>query len=274
MISAQDVKKLRDMTGAGMMDCKKALVESEGNIEAAIDYLRKKGQKVSAKRADRDANEGVIVSKSSDDHKTSAIVEVNCETDFVARNEDFLSFAQSVTDLVLEAKPADNDALLALDFNGMTLGDAVTEMVGKIGEKIQVRRFHLLTSTDGTVVSYIHPGSKLGVLVEMDDTAKAHDAGRDIAMQVAAMNPVAAKRDEVDQSLVQKEMEIARDAAIQDGKPENIVEKIATGKVERYFKDHVLVEQAFVKDSSQTVGEMLKANETDIRQFVRFALGG
>jgi len=274
MISAQDVKKLRDMTGAGMMDCKKALVESEGNIEAAIDYLRKKGQKVSAKRADRDANEGVIVSKSTDDHKTSAIVEVNCETDFVARNEDFLTFAQKVTDLVLSARPADNDALLALDFDGTPLGDVVTEMVGKIGEKIQVRRFHLLSSDDGTVVSYIHPGSKLGVLVEMDDTAKAHEAGRDIAMQVAAMNPVAAKREEVDQSLVQKEMEIARDAAIQEGKPENIVEKIATGKVERYFKDHVLVEQAFVKDSSQTVGEMLKASETDIRQFVRFALGG
>lgn len=255
------------------MDCKKALVESEGDFETAIDYLRKKGQKVSAKRADRDANEGVVVSKSTEDNKTSAIVEVNCETDFVARNDDFLAFANGVADLVLSSRPADNDALLALDFGGKPLGDAVTDMIGKIGEKIQVRRFQLLSSDGGTVVSYIHPGAKLGVLVEMEDTENAQTAGRDVAMQVAAMNPVAAKREEVDQSLVNKEMEIARDAAIQEGKPENIVEKIATGKVERYFKDNVLFEQAFVKDSSQTVGEMLKSNGTDIRQFIRFALG-
>ncbi len=274
MISAQDVKKLRDMTGAGMMDCKNALKESNGDFEEAIDFLRKKGQKVSAKRADRDANEGVIISKSTDDYKTAVILEVNCETDFVARNDDFIGFASDIADLVMAERPTDQDALNALQLGEKTVADAVTDMIGKIGEKIQVKKFHIMDSADGATVTYIHPGARLGVLVEMDDTANAQAAGRDIAMQVAAMSPIATRREEVDTALVEKEREIAVEAAKQEGKPEKILERIATGKVERYYKDNVLVEQAFVKDSSQTVGEMLKSKESDIRTFVRFALGG
>ncbi|MEM1054781.1 MAG: translation elongation factor Ts [Bacteroidota bacterium] len=273
-ITAQDVKRLREATGVGMMDCKKALVETDGDFDAAIELLRKKGQKVAAKRADRDATEGVVATAQTEDGTAAAMVEVNCETDFVARNEDFTAFAQSIADLALAERPADRDALLALSLNGQTVAEAITEKTGQIGEKIDVRRVSVLSAENGQIVDYIHPGAKLGVLVEMAGEGELSEAGRDVAMQAAAMNPVAATRDDVPQDVQDKEREIGREQARAEGKPEQILDKIAEGKLNRYFKDNVLVEQPFVKDSSMTVQKMLESKGAELKQFVRFALGG
>ncbi len=273
-ISAQDVKRLREATGVGMMDCKKALTEANGDFDAAIDLLRKKGQKVAANRADRDATEGVIATAATPDGRAGVLVEVNSETDFVARNEEFVTFAQKIADLVLAERPADDAALRALTLDGQSVGDALTGMTGKIGEKIDVRRFAVVEAADGAhVVSYIHPGAKLGVLVEMTG-ADVAEAGRDVAMQAAAMNPVAATRAEVPQDIQDKELEIGREQARAEGKPEGMLDQIAQGKLGRYFKDNVLVEQPFVKDSSMTVQKMLDAKGATLTRFVRFALGG
>ncbi len=281
-ISAQDVKRLRDTTGVGMMDCKKALAEANGDFDTAIELLRKKGQKVADKRADREASEGVITTATTDDHRVGVIAEVNSETDFVARNDDFVGFAERITALILRERPAGLDALKALGFEGgRTLGEAVTDMTGKIGEKIDVRRFEIVEAASGNqIVSYIHPGAKLGVLVEMQGeggSARSNgvaEAGRDVAMQVAAMNPVAANRDEVPDEVKQKELEIGRETARNEGKPDHILDKIATGKLERFYKDNVLVDQPFVKDSSMTVKEMLAKGGTDVVRYVRYGLGG
>lgn len=273
-ISAQDVKRLRDMTGVGMMDCKKALAEADGDFDKAVDLLRKKGQKVAAKRAEREANEGLIVTAIADDNSAGAIAEVNCETDFVARNADFVDFANRIAALVLQERPDDLEALQSLSFEGgRSVAEAVTDMTGKIGEKIDVRRFVLLESQGGKIISYIHPGARLGVLVEITGDGRAQEAGVDVAMQVAALNPVATRPDEVPEEVREKEMEIAREAARNEGKPDNIIDRIAQGKLERFYKDNVLVEQPFVKDSSMTVKEMLKQADVDVQRFVRFALG-
>ena len=273
-ISAADVKKLREATGVGMMDCKKALQEANGDFDAAIDLLRTKGQKVAAKRADRDAKEGIVATGTTDDGATAILVEVNCETDFVARNEDFQAFAEEIAALVLSEKPADRDALMSVAMkDGRTVEDALTDMTGKIGEKIDVRRTVVMTSGAGKVVSYIHPGARLGVLVDISGSGDVESAGRDVAMQVAALNPVATRREEVPQDVQDKEMEIARQTAIEEGKPEQIIDRIATGKLDRYFKDNVLLEQPFVKDSSMSVGDMLKGANAEVATFVRFALG-
>ncbi len=273
-ISAKDVKRLRDMTGVGMMDCKKALEEAKGDFDAAVELLRKKGQKVAAKRADREANEGLVVASLSDDEKKGALAEINCETDFVARNDDFERFTDRIAQLVLAKEPDDLDALLALGFDGgKTVEQALVELTGKIGEKIEIRRFAVLTSEGGRIVSYIHPGSRLGVLVDMQGNGQLVEAGTDVAMQVAAMNPIATTTDDVPDELKEKELDIAREAAKNEGKPEHIIDRIAEDKLERYFKDHVLLEQPFVKDSSMTVKEMLSDAGVDIRRFVRYALG-
>lgn len=273
-ISAKDVKRLRDMTGVGMMDCKKALEEAEGDFDKAVDLLRKKGQKVAAKRADRDANEGLIVTALSGDNRVAAMAEINCETDFVARNDEFAAFAERIVESILEKQPDSLDELNAIEFKGSkTVGESVVELTGKIGEKIDVRRFAILKSSGGRVVSYIHPGSRLGVLVDVKGNGQVEDAGLDVAMQVAALNPVATRTDEVPQELKDKELEIAREAAKAEGKPDHIIDRIAEGKLERYFKDHVLVEQPFVKDSSMTVKEMLKQSGVDVERFIRYALG-
>lgn len=273
-ISAKEVKKLRDITGVGMMDCKKALVETDGDVDQAIDLLRKTGQKIAAKRADREANEGLIVTSSTEDGKTAVLVEVNCETDFVARNDEFQTFAKGLADKVLEDRPANRDAFLTSAYNSAgTVKDALVQLTGKIGEKIEVRKLVTLSSEEGSVVSYIHPGSRLGVLVDINGVGDLLATGRDVAMQVAALNPVATRRDDVPGDVKEKEMEIAREAAVMDGKPERIIEKIAAGKLERYYKDHVLLEQPFVKDSSQTVTQMLEGASAEVSSFVRFALG-
>lgn len=273
-ISAQDVKRLREITGVGMMDCKAALAEAGGDFDAAIDILRKKGQKVAAKRADREAKEGLIVAAVSPDGRRGALAEVNCETDFVARNEEFSAFASDVAALVLEKLPEDISELRSLPYkDGRTLGDTIMDLTGKIGEKIDVRRFHVLSVDQGQVVAYIHPGSRLGVLVDVRGGDDAEAVGRDVAMQVAALNPIAAMRDEVPEDVRRKEMEIARDAARNEGKPEQILDRIAQGKLERYYKDNVLLEQPFVKDASVTVKDMLKSRNAAVTQFARFALG-
>ena len=274
-IKAQDVKELREATGVGMMDCKKALVEADGDFDKAIEILRTKGQKVAAKRADRDATEGAIVTATTSDGATGVIAEVNCETDFVARNSDFTDFAQKVADALLKARPAGVGEAQSVEIDGRPLADALTDMTGKIGEKVDVRRFEIVEAGDGgTVVDYIHPGAKLGVLVEMTGTGALEEPGRDVAMQAAAMNPVAATRADVPQDLQDKEREIGKEQARAEGKPDQILDKIAEGKLTRYFKDNVLVEQPFVKDSSMTVQQMLDKSGAGLTRFVRFALGG
>lgn len=274
-ISAKDVKRLRDVTGVGMMDCKKALQEADGDFDAAIDILRKKGQKVAAKRADREAKEGVVATATSGDGTTGVLVEVNCETDFVARNEDFQAFADEIAQTILEERPTDLDALRALPYGDgeRTIEQAITDLTGKIGEKIDVRRFAIVTSEGGQVVPYVHPGARLAVLVDAQGNGNAEEAGRDVAMQVAALNPVATRREEVPEEVKEKEMEIGRETARNENKPEHIIDRIAQGKLERYYKDNVLVEQPFVKDASMSVSDMLKKADVQVQRFVRFALG-
>ncbi len=257
-----------------MMDCKKALEEADGDFDAAIDLLRKKGQKVAAKRADREAKEGLIVTAVSADGGKGALAEVNCETDFVARNDEFQAFAREIADLVLANHPASLDDLKATPLSsGRTVGEALTDLTGKIGEKIDVRRFAYLSSEGGQVISYLHPGSRLGVLVEVTGSGNLAEVGRDVAMQVAALSPVAATRDEVSEEMRNKELEIGREAARNEGKPENMLDRIAQGKLERFYKDNVLVEQAYVKDASMSVKEMLKGAGAEVKRFVRYALG-
>ena len=256
-ITAQEVNKLRQMTGAGMMDCKKALVESDGDFDKAIEILRKKGQKVSAKRADRETNEGSVFIQSNDDNSLCVIVALGCETDFVAKNDDFQNLGNEILKVAYSEKPADVEALKALKSGDLTIGEKVTELVGKIGEKIDIVAYDTLEGEQ--VVSYVHAGSKLGVLVALKGTngTDVSDAGRDVAMQIAAMNPVAVDKDDVDASTIENELKIGREQAIAEGKPENIVDKIAEGKLNRFFKDNTLLNQSFVKDSSLTVAKYL-----------------
>jgi len=273
-ISAKDVKQLRDQTGAGMMDCKQALLDSNGDINTAIDLLRKKGQKVAAKRADREALQGLVLTRMDDSAKTGIIVEVNCETDFVARNQEFVTFSEAVADLILAAQPSTLEQLLALPLvNDRTVAETVLDLTGKIGEKLGVRRFHTLSSSNGIVVDYVHPGARLGVLVALKGSGDLTSTGRDVAMQVAALNPVAAHRCDVSDEIQEKELEIGREAARLEGKPEKILDRIAQGKLERFFKDNVLVEQPFVKDASKRVKDVLKQAGADVEGFVRCALG-
>lgn len=273
-ITARDVKRLRDMTGAGMMDCKRALADSDGDFEQAIDLLRKKGQRVAAKRADRTALQGLVLTRLAESGSCGIMVEVNCETDFVARNDEFGAFGAGIADLVLDAQPADLTALLTLPFNQeRTVQEALTDLTGKIGEKLGIRRFVVLESRDSQIIDYVHPGSRLGVLVELTGSGELAATGRDVAMQVAALNPVAAHRHDVPQDIQEKEMEIGREAARLEGKPERILDRIAQGKLERFFKDNVLVEQPFVKDASIRVRDVLKKAGADIRRYERFALG-
>ena len=272
-ISAADVKKLRDMTGAGMMDCKKALTESEGDFDRAIELLRKKGQKVSEKRADRQANQGLIVKKISDDHTKATLLEINCETDFVARNDDFIKKADTFVTLAYENELNDTDELLVTKLDGLKVAEHLKQMIGKIGEKIKINNV-IFVETDGAIVSYIHPGNQLGVLVEFSSSVDEEGVGKDVAMQIAAMNPVALNRDGVDASIVEKELEIAKDQLLNEGKPEHIAEKAAQGKLRRFYEENVLLEQKFVKDSGISVQEYLnKEGAPDVLAFYRLQLG-
>jgi elongation factor Ts len=275
MITAQDVNKLRSMTGAGMMDCKKALTEAEGDFEKAIEILRKKGQKVSASRSDKDAKEGSVFVKTSADNKEAVLIALNCETDFVAKNEEFQNLGKLIAETAFANKSADKDALLTTKAGDLTIGDKITELVGKIGEKLEVSEYVRLTGE--AVVPYIHAGGKLGVLVVLKGVngAGVIDAGKDVGMQIAAMNPVAVDEKSVDSTTIEKELEIAKAVIRAEGKPENMVEKIAQGKLQKFFKDSTLVHQAFVKDSSKTVAQYLDSVSKGlvVTEFRRVSIG-
>ena len=271
-ITAADVGKLRKMSGAGMMDCKKALTEADGDFDKAIEIIRKKGQSVANKRADRDATEGVVLAKVSEDGKNGVVVVLNCETDFVAKNESFVDITKSILDVALENLPADLDALKALELNGSSIKDLVIEQVGVIGEKLDLSFYGKISAE--TVVAYIHQGNKLATLVGFNKGGFDIQAGRDVAMQVAAMNPVAVSRDVVAATVVEKELEIGRELARNEGKPEAMLDKISQGRLNKYFKENVLLEQAFVKDNKQTVAKYLQSIDKDLTatEFIRFAL--
>lgn len=273
-ITAADVNKLRQQTGAGMMDCKKALTEANGDFEAAIDYLRKKGAKVAASRQDRESNEGVVIAKTTADGKRGVIIEFNCETDFVAKNADFVAFANSIADLAVEKNPASLEELTNLELNGEKLADTIISKTGTIGEKVGVSKFETITGEK--VIAYIHGNYRLGVLVALSaNPANAAEVGKDVAMQIAAMNPVAIDKTDVDSKTIERELEIAKDVIRAEGKPEEMVEKIAAGKLNKFYKDSTLLNQEFVKDSSKSVAQFL--NDVDkgltVTAFKRVQLG-
>ncbi len=274
-VTSEMVKQLREKTGAGMMDCKKALDESNGNLEIAIEVLRKKGAATAAKRADKAANEGTIVARISEDGKHGILVEVNCETDFVARGEDFTSFAQSIAQIVFEKTPKTIDDLLAMPHpEAKTVAVALSDLIGKVGEKLEIRRIFDLNSDGGFLQQYIHMGAKLGVIVEIGAEMNSVNKtlARDIAMQIAAMSPIVVSRENVSKELIAKELEIYRTQAKNEGKPDQIAEKIANGRLEKYYQEVVLLEQSFIKDAGKAVKELLSPNVT-VKQFKRFQLG-
>jgi elongation factor Ts len=270
-ITAADINKLRKMTGAGMMDCKKALEESNGDFEKAVDEIRKRGQLVASKRADRLATEGVVLAKVAADAKKGVLIVLNSETDFVAKNEGFIKFAQDILAKALENMPADLDALKKLPFGKNTVGETVTEQVGIIGEKLDLSFYGKVEAQQ--VVAYIHPGNKLATLVGLNQPTEAQ-AGKDVAMQVAAMNPVAIDKQNVSAEIIEREKEIGREQARNEGKAENMLEKIAEGKLNKFFKESTLLNQEFTKDNSKTVRQYLQGFSKDltVTAFVRYSL--
>lgn len=274
-ISAKEVNKLRQMTGAGMMDCKKALVEADGDFDKAIELLRKKGQKVSASRADRETTEGIVVARTNDSNTEGIVIAFTCETDFVAKNDDFVSMGNKIADIAFSEKPASIDDLKAYKSGELTLGEEITELIGKIGEKLDITAYKTLSGE--AIVPYIHAGSKLGVLVSLQNAGDADTAtaGKDVAMQIAAMNPVALDKDGVDASIVEKEIEIGKEQARQEGKPEAMLEKIAMGKLNKFYKENTLLSQAFVKDSSKTISQYLDGlnKGMTVNAFERVSIG-
>ena len=274
-ITAQDINKLRQATGAGMMDCRKALTETNGDFEGAIDWLRKQGQKVAAKRSDREAKEGVIIAKTTADHKTGFVVCIACETDFVSKNAAFVAFAQSIADAAVANNVKSSEELNAVSINGITVADMINDKLASIGEKISVAKFERLDAP--FVASYIHGANRMGVLVAL--TAEAAELGKDLAMQIAAMNPVAVDADSVPAETVARERAIIIDTMKEDpkmaGKPEEMIVKIAEGKIAAFFKEQTLLAQSFVKDGSKTVGDHVKSVGADLKviEFKRVALG-
>lgn len=278
-ITAAQVNDLRQRTGAGMMDCKRALEEANGDIQKAIEILRKKGASVAAKRAEKSANEGLVVTKVSDDKKFATILEINCETDFVAKSEDFVNLAKFVVEEVYKNKPKNVEELMKIS----AVQDKVNDVLGKVGEKIEISRFDNLEAKDGLLVDYIHMGSKLGVIIKFENVTTGNDElfsiGKDMAMQVAAMNPISIRREDVPKEIVDKEIEIYKELAKKEGKPEQMLEKIAMGRLNKFYQENVLLEQAFIKDNSKTVGDLLKEFNTkhnsnaSIVKFDRFHLG-
>ena len=271
-ITAAEVNKLRQTTGAGMMDCKKALVEAEGNFDTAIEILRKKGQKVAANRADRESSEGAAIAVLNSDNTQGVAVSLNCETDFVAKNDSFVALATELASLALNFDT--KEAFLAADFNGMSVQDKLTEQTGVIGEKIEIGGFEKLSAA--FVGSYIHAGNKIATLVGLSAAPAGADViAKDVAMQAAAMNPVALNEDGVDQSIIDKEIEIAKDQLRQEGKPEAMLDNIAKGKIKRFMKDNTLINQDFIKDSKMSVAQYVKTGDAalEVVSFARVALG-
>lgn len=274
-ISASDVNKLRLMTGAGMMDCKKALTETNGDFEAAIDFLRKKGQKISSNRADRKAGEGAVIALTSADRKKGVIVELNCETDFVAKNADFVKTAHEIAQAALDSSVNTLEELQNIQIGNEPLSKRLLEEMTKIGEKIEVSKFEVFTGEN--VVNYIHAGNKMGVLVLLNNAPNEANfaAGKDAAMQIAAMNPISVDKSDVPASVAERELQIGMEQARAEGKPEAMLERIAQGKLEKYYKEATLLNQEFVKDPSKTVGKMLLDTEPGLTivKFKRVQLG-
>jgi len=271
-ITAAEVNDLRKTTGAGMMDCKNALVEAEGDFEKAIEILRKKGQKVAAKRADRDSSEGAAIAQVNSDKTSGVIISLNCETDFVAKNDSFVALANELAQLALDFNS--KDEFLNANYNGISVQEKLTEQTGVIGEKIEIGGFRKLNAP--FVGSYIHAGNKIATLIGLSGAVEgAAAAAKDVAMQAAAMNPVALDESAVDQSVIDKEIEIAKDQLRQEGKPEAMLDNIAKGKLKRFFKDNTLVNQDFIKDNKQSVFQYIKSVNPDleITGFERVSLG-
>ncbi len=272
-ISAAEVNRLRQVTGAGMMDCKKSLTEAGGDFDKAIEILRKKGQKVAASRAERDAKEGIVLAKTSADGKKGILVAVNSETDFVARNAEFAAFAETVATTALDKFPANIDALKALPFGGgLSINDKLTELVGKIGEKLDLNRFEQISTEK--VVAYNHPGNKLATIVGFSKNI-SDEAGKNIAMQVAAMAPVSLDKNDVPQSFIDSELAVGRELARKEGKPENMIEKIAQGKLNKFYAESTLLNQEYIRDGKMTVTQYLASIDKDLKVtgFKRIALG-
>jgi elongation factor Ts len=273
-ITAADVNKLRQITGAGMMDCKKALTESNGDFDQAIEILRKKGQKVAANRSDRNANEGYVLGLTTADKKNAVLVALNCETDFVAKNQDFVDFATKIANIAIAKLPSDSAALSAELIDGRAIGDHITDMVGKIGEKIELGYYGKISGE--YTVAYNHPGNRVVTIVALSKAlAESENLGKDVAMQAAAMAPVALDKNDVPQDVIEKEIEIAKDLLRQEGKPEDKIEMIAKGKLEKFFKESTLLNQEFIKDNKLTVAQYLQKadKELTITSFRRYALG-
>lgn len=260
-ISAGDVNKLRQMTGAGMMDCKKALTEANGDFEAAVDILRKKGQKVAANRADRAAAEGCVLAKVSADKKFGVVLSLNCETDFVAKNEGFIALANGFIDLALSKKVKSNEELAALDFNGMKVADKLIEQTGVIGEKIEIGSFEILEGEN--IGSYIHAGNRLAVIVAFNKTTD-EETGKQVAMQVAAMNPIAVDEQSVPKDVIEREIEVGKELAIQEGKPADMAEKIAMGRLNKFYKESTLLNQEFIRDNKLSIKQFLTSVDKDL----------
>jgi elongation factor Ts len=271
-IKAAEVVKLRKMTGAGMMDCKLALQEADGNFEKATEIIRKKGKAIASKRADREASEGVVLARASANGKLGVMVVLNCETDFVAKNEDFIRFAQSILDLAAEKQPADLNALRELNLGGKSVTEAITEQIGVIGEKLDLPFYEKIEAE--SVTAYIHPGNMLASVVGLNKSVSDPQVGKDVAMQVAAMNPVAVNRESVPQDVVEKELEIGREQARKEGRPEEILDKIAQGKLNKYFKENTLLDQAFIKDNKKSILQYLQETDKDltVTGFIRYGL--
>ncbi|SRR5574343_61816 len=273
-ITAAEVNKLRQQTGAGMMDCKNALVEANGDFEAAIDILRKKGQKIAAKRGENDASEGLVLAQVTADGKTGVVLALNCETDFVAKNDGYMKLVQSFLDIALTNLPATADELKALAYDDkLTVADKITEQIGVIGEKLDLASYAVVKADK--VVAYNHPGNQLATLVGVNSSSDvAEDAGKQVAMQVAAMNPIALNKDGVDARTIEREIEVGKDLAIQEGKPADMAEKIAQGRLAKFFKENTLLSQEFIRDNKLTVESFLESTEKGltVTEFKRIAL--
>jgi elongation factor Ts len=272
-ISAADVNKLRTQTGAGMMDCKKALMEANGDFEKAIDYLRKKGQKVAANRADREAKEGYIIARTNNDGTKGYLIALSCETDFVAKSADFVKFADDLLNLAVANSPADIEAFKALQMGDVTVSDKLFDVIGKIGEKIDISSYEVIEAPK--VVIYIHPGNRVVSMVGLSSATAPAEAGKDVAMQIAAMNPVAIDKNDVDSKTLEREIEIGKEQARAEGKPEEMLEKIAQGKLNKFYKENTLLNQQFIKDDKMDIRQYLDKTEKGltVKVFRRVQIG-
>ena len=274
MVTAAMVKELRERTGAGMMDCKKALAENGEDMEKAIEFLREKGLAAAAKKSGRIAAEGLVVAKVFSGNKKAVLLEVNCETDFVAKTDEFKGFVEEVADVVLNNSPEDVTKLMEVKSNGSTVNQMLTDKVAKIGENISIRRFKLFETAEGFVETYVHGVGRIGVMVELSgESDTIQEVAKDVAMQIAASKPDYITRDQVPEAVIEKEKEILKVQAMNEGKPENIAEKIVSGRIDKFYKENCLVEQPFIKDTDLNVKQMLDQNKVSISRFVRFEMG-